>query len=118
MAPYVTQASDTVSPYYDVARTNILQMYYEYYVPSYEFVHPYMVHGYNAASEFTTKIALPNAYWAWNKTYDFVNAWVWPHLRVVYVENVEPQLIRIGERLGRFKVQDKAKASYESATSR
>ncbi|KAH6898214.1 hypothetical protein B0T10DRAFT_472008 [Thelonectria olida] len=117
VAPYVTRASDAVGPYYDIARTNVLQMYYEYFMPSYEFVHPYGIQGYNAASEFTTKTALPNAYWVWNKTYAFLDAQVWPHLRVLYIQNVEPQLIRIGERLGRFKVQDKAKTAYDNTTS-
>jgi hypothetical protein len=27
----------------------------------------------------------------------------WPKVRVLYGENVEPQLVRIGERLGRYR---------------
>ncbi|KAH8738216.1 hypothetical protein BGZ61DRAFT_29480 [Ilyonectria robusta] len=114
VAPYVSQATYTVGPYYDIARTNALQVYYEYVLPGYEFVHPYMIKGYDAASDFTTSTALPTAYWAWNKSYVFLDAKVWPHLRVVYNENVEPQLVRIGERLGRFNARDKVKTSQAS----
>ncbi|KAH7023904.1 hypothetical protein EDB80DRAFT_57609 [Ilyonectria destructans] len=114
VAPYVSQATYTVGPYYDIARTNALQVYYEYILPGYEFVHPYMIKGYDAASDFTTSTALPTAYWAWNKSYVFLDAKVWPHLRAVYTENVEPQLVRIGERLGRFKARDKVKTSQAS----
>ncbi|KAK7427147.1 hypothetical protein QQZ08_006260 [Neonectria magnoliae] len=117
VAPYVSQATETVGPYYDVARTNALQVYYEFVLPGYEFVHPYMLKGYDAASKFTTNTALPTAYWTWNKSYVFLDAKVWPHLRVVYTENVEPQLVRIGERLGRFKARDNVKTSQDNVAS-
>lgn len=105
LGPYVKQAGEALGPYYEVARTNGLQVYYEYLRPGYEFVQPYAVQGYDAASEFTVRTALPTTYWAWNKTYAFIDRSVWPHIRVVYVQNVEPQLVRIGERLGRYKTK-------------
>jgi hypothetical protein len=116
VGPYVNQAGEKLSPYYDIARTNGLQMYYEYLQPGYEFVHPYAIRGYDAASNFTTKTALPTAYWTWNKTYAFLDSNVWPHIRAVYVQNVEPQLVRIGERLGRYKT--KTKPTQENYSSR
>lgn len=109
----MNQAGETIGPYYEIARTNALQAFYEYVLPSYEFVHPYAAHGYGVASDFTTNTALPTAYWAWNKTYVFLDTAVWPQLRVVYLENVEPQLVRIGERLGRYK---HGKAIHDNAT--
>lgn len=107
VGPYIKQAGEALGPYYDIARTNGLQVYYEYLRPGYEFVQPYAVQGYDAASEFTVRTALPTTYWAWNKTYAFLDRSVWPHIRVVYVQNVEPQLVRIGERLGRYKTKVK-----------
>ncbi|KAF7554568.1 hypothetical protein G7046_g6777 [Stylonectria norvegica] len=114
VAPYVNQAGSTVGPYYEIARTNALQVFYEFLLPSYEFVQPYAVHSYGVASDFTTGTAIPTAHWAWNKTYFFLDTTVWPHLRAVYLENVEPQLVRIGERLGRYKIRDDAKTAQES----
>ncbi|KAM6527219.1 hypothetical protein FSOLCH5_003290 [Fusarium solani] len=122
VGPYVKQAGEALGPYYDIARTNGLQVYYEYLRPGYEFVQPYAVQGYDAASEFTVRTALPTTYWAWNKTYAFLDRSVWPHIRVVYVQNVEPQLVRIGERLGRYKtkvkpVHDNYSTSYVTDTT-
>ncbi|KAI1021278.1 hypothetical protein LB505_000328 [Fusarium chuoi] len=123
VGPYVNQAGEKLGPYYDIARTNGLQMYYEYLQPGYEFVHPYAIQGYDVASDFTTKTALPTAYWTWNKTYAFLDSNIWPHVRAVYVQNVEPQLIRIGERLGRYKtkttkpIQESYSSSYTTGTT-
>ncbi|KAJ4329466.1 hypothetical protein N0V84_000101 [Fusarium piperis] len=122
IGPYVKQAGEALGPYYEIARTNGLQVYYEYLRPGYEFVQPYAVQGYDAASEFTVRTALPTTYWAWNKTYAFIDRSVWPHIRVVYVQNVEPQLVRIGERLGRYKtkvkpVHDNYSTSYVTDTT-
>ncbi|KAJ6443774.1 quercetin 2,3-dioxygenase [Purpureocillium lavendulum] len=117
VAPHLTKAGEAVGPYYDIAKTNGLQLYYEYVLPSYEFVQPYAAQGYDAASDFTTDTALPAAYWAWNKTNVFLDTTVWPQLRVLYVDNVEPQLVRIGERLGRYKNQTKSRILPEKANS-
>ncbi|KAM0238885.1 hypothetical protein ACHAP5_008519 [Fusarium lateritium] len=116
VGPYVNQAGQKLGPYYEIARTNGLQVYYEYLQPGYEFVQPYAAKGYGAASDFTTTTALPTAYWTWNKTYSFLDGNVWPHIRAVYVQNVEPQLVRIGERLGRYKTKAKPVPDNYSST--
>ncbi|KFA61086.1 hypothetical protein S40285_07175 [Stachybotrys chlorohalonatus IBT 40285] len=119
VAPYLSQANKAVGPYYDIARTNALQAYYEFVVPGYQFVQPYAVQGYNRASEFTVLTALPAAYWAYDKTNIFLEKSVWPQLRVAYVTNVEPQLVRIGERLGRYSNKgSKTDASVGSTSNK
>lgn len=117
LGPHVDQLSSAVGPYYDIARTNALQTYHELLLPSYQFVEPYVHQGYNVASAFTTDTALPSAAWAWNKTYLFLNGTVWPQLRIVYVENVEPQLVKIGQRLGRYSGSNGQKTIVESLSS-
>lgn len=118
VGPYVSQTSASVGPYYEIARTNALQVYYELLLPSYEFIHPYAAQGYDVTADFTTGTALPTAYWAWNKTYAFLDSAVWPHVRAIYLANVEPQLVRIGERLGRYKTRENAKPLRDSAPIR
>lgn len=107
LAPHVNRVSTTLGPYVDIARTSALQTYHELLLPTYTFVQPYALQGYQAASTFTKGTAIPSAVWAWNKTYLFLDTTVWPHLRVMYVENVEPQLIKIGKRLGRYSSSKK-----------
>lgn len=100
-----------MAPYYEVARTNALQTYHDYLLPSYVYVQPYAQQGYTAASEFTTETAVPSAVWAWNKTLVFLDGTVWPQLRSLYTENVEPQLLKIGQRLGRYNGNNTQKAT-------
>ena len=118
VAPHLGKVSDAVGPYYEIARTNGLQLYYEQILPGYEFVQPYAMQGYDTISDFTTLTVIPTAVWSWNKTYVFVDTTVWPQLRTVYVENVEPQLVRIGERLGRYKTTSQTKSILEEAQIR
>lgn len=110
IAPHLERAGEVIGPYYKIGRTNALQLYHEYLLPTYELVQPYALQGYGAASSFTTGTALPAAHWAWAKTNAFLNKAVWPQIRMVYVENVEPQLVRIGERLERYKNRARTKA--------
>ncbi|KAI1413020.1 hypothetical protein F5Y13DRAFT_199511 [Hypoxylon sp. FL1857] len=116
VAPHIETVSAALSPYYNIARTNALQTYHEFLLPAYAFVQPYAAQGYDAAHSFTTDTAVPSAIWAWNKTCAFLDSTVWPHLRDVYVMKVEPQLVRIGERLGRYK-EKKVKSATEEANS-
>ncbi|KAI1121634.1 hypothetical protein F5Y10DRAFT_96859 [Nemania abortiva] len=102
VSPYVDKAANTVAPYYDIARTNALQTYHEILVPAYTFVQPYAIHSYDVAYGLTRDTVVPSVIWSWNKTYAFLDSAVWPHVRDIYVLKVEPQLVRIGERLGRY----------------
>lgn len=111
VAPYLNQAGDALGPYYEIAKTQSSQIYDQYLLPGYTFVQPYAAQGYEVAADFTTTTALPTAYWAWGKTHAFLDTAVWPQLRIVYLENVEPQLVRIGERLGRYKNKVKSKSN-------
>lgn len=115
LAPHVDQVSSAVAPYYEVARTNALQTYHDLLLPSYVFVQPYAQQGYTTALAFTTETAIPSAVWAWNKTYVFLDGTVWPQLRFIYTENVEPQLQKIGQRLGRYNASNTQKSGETTA---
>ncbi|KAJ8125714.1 hypothetical protein O1611_g7924 [Lasiodiplodia mahajangana] len=112
VSPYVDKAATTIAPYYDIARTNALQTYHEILVPTYTFIQPYAIHSYDVAYGLTRDTVVPSMVWTWNKTYAFLDSAVWPHVRDVYVLKVEPQLVRIGERLGRYN-EKKAKPTVD-----
>ncbi|KAL2270592.1 hypothetical protein VTJ83DRAFT_2776 [Remersonia thermophila] len=102
LAPHVAHAAAAAQPYYVTARANVVHVYHGAVVPAYRFAHPHLVDGYRAASAFARDTLVPTAVWAWDKTYAFLNGTVGPHIRAVYTENVEPQLVKIGKRLGRY----------------
>ncbi|RYC63524.1 hypothetical protein CHU98_g2658 [Xylaria longipes] len=114
ISPYVDKAATGIAPYYDIARTNALQTYHEILVPAYTFVQPYATQGYDVAYGLTKNTVIPSTVWAWNKTYAFLDSAIWPHVRDVYVLKVEPQLVRIGERLGRYKEKKPKLAAEET----
>ncbi|KAI2464685.1 hypothetical protein F4781DRAFT_58124 [Annulohypoxylon bovei var. microspora] len=116
IAPHIEGLSAAISPYYEIAQTNALQTYHELLLPSYLFVQPYAAQGYDVVYSFTTDTVVPSTIWGWNKTCAFLDSTVWPHVRDVYIMKVEPQLVRIGERLGRY-TEKKAKSVTEESNS-
>lgn len=110
LAPHVDAAVKATIPYYNLAKTNALQTYYEHILPTYATVQPYALQGYEVASDFTLNTAIPYSQWAWTSGVVFLERTVWPKLRILYGENVEPQLVRIGERLGRYRDGKRLKA--------
>ncbi|KAG6021604.1 hypothetical protein E4U19_005607 [Claviceps sp. Clav32 group G5] len=115
IAPYLTTTGAIVGPYYNFAHKHTAQACHDYLLPGYEFTRDCAVYVYNAAAGFTKTTALPATCWAWGKTNAFLDTAVWPQLRVVYVENVQPQLVRIGERLGRYRTKVNATSQAKAA---
>ncbi|KAG5958280.1 hypothetical protein E4U58_005431 [Claviceps cyperi] len=115
IAPYLTTTGAIVGPYYNFAHKHTAQACHDYLLPGYEFTRDCVVYVYDAASGFTKTTALPATCWAWAKTNAFLDTVVWPQLRVVYVENVQPQLVRIGERLGRYRTKVNATSQAKAA---
>ncbi|GAO18924.1 hypothetical protein UVI_02058910 [Ustilaginoidea virens] len=118
VAPYLDKAGEVVGPYYNLAQKHSVQVYSAYLLPGYELARPYAVRGYDAAAEFATSTALPATYWAGAKANAFLDTAVWPQLRFVYVENVEPQLVRIGERLGRYRTKSNVTSKVATTSDR
>lgn len=114
ISPYVNRATTAATPYYEIAQTNALQTYHEVLVPAYAFVQPYAIQGYDAAYDLTKNTVVPSTVWAWKQTYAFLDSAVWPHVRDLYALKVEPQLVRIGQRLGRYN-EKKPKYAAEEA---
>lgn len=114
LAPHVDKAVTATSPYLNVAKTNALQTYYGHILPTYTTVQPYAQQGYGIVSNFAVNTGIPYAQWAWTTCNTFLDRTVWPKLRILYGENVEPQLVRIGERLGRYRDGKKLKAAVDS----
>ncbi|KAG9242844.1 hypothetical protein BJ878DRAFT_513517 [Calycina marina] len=117
LAPHINKANKVVAPYYGIAKTNAFQTYYGHILPTYTTVQPYAIQGYGLASGFVVSTAVPYSQWAWTKGGIFLQRTVFPKLRILYGENVEPQLMRIGERLGRYRDGQKLKAAVGTVDS-
>ncbi len=103
LAPYVNKVVNLTGPYYAVSKDSALQTFYGSILPTYSAIQPYAQHGYGVINKFAVDTGIPYAEWAWTNGIIFLNRTVWPKVRILYGENVEPQLVRIGERLGRYR---------------
>lgn len=117
VAPHVAKAVAMAEPYYALARDQSIYAVDSFVYPTYEATKPYGIQAYQVSHKFAMTTVLPAAHWSWTKTNAFLDRRVWPQLRVVYVENVEPQLVRIGERLGRYKSHAKSRVLREAPTT-
>lgn len=113
LAPHLDTAFGAVKPYLGIAKTSALQTYYEHILPTYTSIQPYALQGYGFASDFTLNTAIPYSKWAWTSAGIFLDRKVFPQIRILYGENVEPQLVRIGERLGRYRDGKRLKAAID-----
>lgn len=117
LAPQVNKASAAAAPYYAFSRNSISEMYNTHVLPALEAARPYAERTYAFGHELTVETGLPYAQSAWSSTVVFFDHIIWPKLRILYGDNVEPQLVRIGERLGRYRDGKKLKAAMEEHDS-
>jgi hypothetical protein len=113
LAPHVETVVNATAPYYAIARDSALQTYYGSILPTYNALPPYAEQGYGVINKFAVETGIPYAQWAWTTGVVFLDRTVWPKIRVLYGENVEPQLVRIGERLGRYRDGKKLQAAVD-----
>lgn len=117
LAPHVKKVQDVVQPYYDQVSTSAYDIWELELRPVYQNTAPYAQKMYEQGQHFAVNTALPQAQYAGNTVWVFWTRQVWPKIRVLYGENVEPQLNRITERLGRYKDGRKLQAEIKSMES-
>ena len=106
-----------VEPYYTSSREQVLTVYNNYLLPAYTASRPYVQNAYSVAHNVVIETGLPYLQAAWNSSVLFVDRTLWPKMRILYGESVEPQLIRIGERLGRYRDGKRLRAAMEDIQS-
>ena len=117
LAPQVNKVYAVSTPYYVLSRDSVSEIYNTYVIPALETSRPYAEGTYAFGQKLTVEIGLPYAQSTWSSTLVFFDHTIWPKLRILYGNNVEPQLLRIGERLGRYRDGRKLKAVMEEDNS-
>jgi len=116
LSPYVSQVVAATEPYYDQLKAGLRDAYESTVaavVPAYEHALPVLQKAYDQGHHIVADLILPYIYWAETSIISFWNRKVWPQLVILYGENVEPQLMRITERLGRYKDGKKLEATIQ-----
>ncbi|KAF2733808.1 hypothetical protein EJ04DRAFT_266280 [Polyplosphaeria fusca] len=117
LGAHVQKASDMLTPYYEQTKDSCVEIYHLSILPAYEMVLPYSKQGYAYGHHIVTHIVFPYVRSAKDHSWTFVTRTIWPQLRILYGDNVEPQLVRIRERLGRHKDQKKVESIVDAIES-
>ncbi|KAI9861774.1 MAG: hypothetical protein M1813_005123 [Trichoglossum hirsutum] len=117
LAPHVSKVIAASAPYYELAKDNFLLTYYSHLVPAYTSSVPYVKRTYALGRDFTVHTSIPYAQGVWRWLMAFIDRILWPKVRILYGENVEPQLVRIGERLGKYRDGKRVRAAAEQVDS-
>jgi len=111
---HVNKASKAITPFYHQISDSLGEIYHLSILPAYKVALPYARQAYAQGHHLTARIIFPSVISAREASWKFISRTLWPYVRVLYGDNVEPQLVRIRERLGRYKDQQKVESAMES----
>lgn len=111
---HVQKAADAAAPYYDQTKASLGEIYQLTILPAYKTSLPYMRKAHSVGHHFLVDTVFPHVNVAKDAIWSFITRTVWPRLRVLYGDNVEPQLVRISERLGRYRDQQKIESVVQA----
>ncbi|KAJ6069352.1 hypothetical protein N7499_011239 [Penicillium canescens] len=115
--PYVQQSVTVVSPYYQKANSAAMTVYWDHLVPFYTRSKPFIGKTYATSQGILTTHVMPGARYTWSSAVYFANSSLWPHVTGLYSEQVEPQLVKIGQRLASYREGKRLRAVVEEADS-
>ncbi|KAL4864483.1 hypothetical protein BDV12DRAFT_11323 [Aspergillus spectabilis] len=117
VAPHVDYVRVTVSPYYQKAHGAYWATLDGYILPFAAKYRPFIGKTYTSGQEILTTTVLPHAQSAWSSTIYLVNNSVWPKISSLYSENVEPQLVKIGQRLASYREGNRLRGVADESES-
>jgi hypothetical protein len=113
LAPHVDKASAAAAPYYSAGRDAVYQTYNDRLLPAYAASLPYAKKAYHTSHKALVETGYPYARWSASTLLSFLNRTVLPKVKILYGENVEPQLMKISQRLGRYRDGKKIVAAVD-----
>ena len=101
--PYLQQALSKLQPYWHKFGGQVSDVSSKHIYPVYTQSGPFVEKMYASSRDMLATTVYPYAGGAWSKTVYFVNNSLWPTITKLYSENVEPQLVKIGQKLATYK---------------
>ncbi|EZG04652.1 hypothetical protein H106_05546 [Trichophyton rubrum CBS 735.88] len=103
ISPHIKSAQSIVIPYFWVAAEYSVHINNNYVIPAYIRARPAIHRVCATIYDFVVTTLAPYIQEAWSAAVVFLNGTVRPHIRTLYSENVEPQLVKIGEKLASYR---------------
>lgn len=101
--PHYAHIASVVTPYYWTAVARLDNVRQSYIAPFYTKTKPVIVKTCSSTYDIVVNTIYPFSKRAWSYLVTFVNETFLPRIARVYGENVEPQLLRIGEKLASYR---------------
>ena len=111
--PHVQRVLAAVRPHYELASGTLVAVYGNYVVPYYDWSRPHIEKSYASGRQLVETTVLPLARETWSSVVYFANSSLWPTMTGLYSENVEPQLVKIGQRLASYREGKRLRAAVE-----
>lgn len=103
LKPHVSLTDITLRPYLLQAQTIAMKTYHGAIVPGYTRLQPRAQMAYAQLRAVMLHIIIPRVQWALQSSTTFVTRRIWPTIRILYGQNIEPQLSKISERLTSYR---------------
>jgi hypothetical protein len=111
ISPHLVKATEYVEPHVKHVQGQLVEIYDTTLIPLYEKTSPHAQRLYIQGHYVTKHVVVPYIQTTQQTVSTFIAGRIWPRLVILYGENVEPQILRITERLGRYKDSKKLTAS-------
>lgn len=111
--PYIQRSVAVVSPYYRKVNGVLSTVYQDHLVPFYTRSKPFVGRAISTGHDILQTHIMPGAQYAWSSAIYFANSSLWPHVTGLYSEQVEPQLVKIGQRLASYREGKRLRAVVE-----
>lgn len=114
LAASVQKASEAAAPLYESARDNALHAHEKHIIPAIAYSQPHLQKGYYAAQKLILETGIPFVHHAWTNLVIFFDGTLWPFVKKIYNDNVQPQLVMIGERIAKYQEGRKLKSAIDN----
>ncbi|EED21894.1 conserved hypothetical protein [Talaromyces stipitatus ATCC 10500] len=118
--PYVRLAKKAVTPYTDAISSHVTNIYEGHILPLYTRSKPFVIQTYSSGQDLLFGTVIPIIQEGWSTLAVFVKSNLVPTITGLYSQNVEPQLVKIGERLASYREGKKLRTvvdEFESSTA-
>jgi hypothetical protein len=103
IGPRISRTSSAITPYYTTTVKYLVHVHKSYILPYYTRSKPIAGKAYFYVHDVVVDILLPYSYKSWSSVVAFINGTLWPRITGLYSENVEPQLVKIEEKLASYR---------------
>lgn len=113
LVPLVVRGFEASFPYLLNGKNAIVHQYQSNVIPLYTDYKPRALKAYNRGHQLSMDVILPYSRWVNELITTVLRRRIWPPMRILYGENVEPQLVRIRARLARYRDGKKLEAAVD-----